>query len=65
MRWTTRLQQRLPDRLRAEDDAFARKAGWTISTTRGVFGLAGRMYRDPRFGQRTGRQIEAEPEADA
>jgi hypothetical protein len=52
MSWITRLQQRVSDRLWAEDDAFARQAGWTITKTRGRFGVQGRVYRDPRFRQR-------------
>ena len=48
----TRLRQRVSDRLWAEDDAFARQAGWTITKTRGRFGVEGRVYRDPRFRQR-------------
>ena len=51
----TRLRQQLSDRLWAEDDAFARQAGWTITKTRGRFGLQGRVYRDPRFSQRRAR----------
>jgi hypothetical protein len=56
MSWIMRLQQRLSDRLHAGDDAVARQAGWTITKTRGRFGFAGRVYHDPRFGQ---RQAEA------
>ena len=52
MGWITRLRQRVSDRLWAEDDAFARQAGWTITKTRGRFGVEGRVYRDPRFRQR-------------
>lgn len=52
MSWITRLQQRLSDRLWAQDDAFARQAGWTVTKTTGRFGFEGRMYHDPRFGQR-------------
>ncbi len=56
MSWITRFQQRLSDRLWAEDDAFARQAGWTITKTTGRFGFGARVYRDPRFDQ---RQAEA------
>jgi hypothetical protein len=55
MGWLTRLRQRVSDRLWAEDDAFARQAGWTITKTRGRFGLQGRVYRDPRFSHRRAR----------
>jgi hypothetical protein len=51
----TRLRQRLSDRLWADDDAFARQAGWTITKTRGRFGFQGRVYRDPRFSHRRAR----------
>ena len=47
MRWIVRIQQRL-----SEGDAFAEMAGWTHHQDRG----GGRVYRDPRFGQ---RQAEA------
>jgi hypothetical protein len=61
----THLQQRLSDRLWAEDDAFARQAGWTITKTRGRFGFQGRVYRDPRFSQRRARATMTAPPAKA
>ena len=61
----TRLRQRLSDRLWAEDDAFARQAGWTITPTRGRFGVHGRVYRDPRFSQRRARETTTAPPANA
>ena len=61
----TRLRQRLSDRLWAEDDAFARQAGWTITTTRGRFGVHGRVYRDPRFSQRRAQAGTTAPPATA
>jgi hypothetical protein len=65
MNWITRLRQRLSDRLWAEDDAFARQAGWTITKTRGRFGLQGRVYRDPRFSHRRARATTTAPPATA
>jgi hypothetical protein len=65
MSWIARLRQRLSDRLWAEDDAFARQAGWTITKTRGRFGVPGRVYRDPRFGQRRARATTTAPPATA
>ena len=38
------------DRVHAAGDARARARGWAITPTAGPFGLAGRSYRDPRFG---------------
>jgi hypothetical protein len=61
----TRLRQRLSDRLWAEDDAFARQAGWTITKTRGRFGVQGRVYRDPRFSHRRARATTTAPPAKA
>jgi hypothetical protein len=61
----TRLRQRVSDRLWAEDDAFARQAGWTITKTRGRFGVQGRVYRDPRFSQRRARATSTAPPAKA
>jgi hypothetical protein len=61
----TRLQQRLSDRLWAEDDAFARQAGWTITKTRGRFGFQGRVYRDPRFSHRRAQATTTAPPAKA
>ena len=61
----TRLRQQLSDRLWAEDDAFARQAGWTITKTRGRFGVQGRVYRDPRFSQRRARATTTAPPAKA
>jgi hypothetical protein len=52
MSWITRLQQRLSVRPWAQDDAFARQAGWTVTKTRSRFGFEARVYHDPRFGQR-------------
>ena len=52
MSWITRLQQRLSDRLWAQDDAYARQARWTVTKSKGRFGFEGRVYHDPRFGQR-------------
>ena len=61
----TRLRQRLSDRLWADDDAFARQAGWTITKTGGRFGFQGRVYRDPRFSQRRARETTTAPPAKA
>ena len=65
MGWITRLRQRVSDRLWAEDDAFARQAGWTITKTRGRFGVEGRLYRDPRFRQRRAQATTTAPPARA
>jgi hypothetical protein len=65
MGWLTRLRQRVSDRLWAEDDAFARQAGWTITKTRGRFGVQGRVYRDPRFSHRRARAATTAPPAKA
>jgi hypothetical protein len=63
MSWITRLRQRVSDRLWAEDDAFARQAGWTITKTGGRFGFQGRVYRDPRFSQRRAQATTTAPPA--
>ena len=47
-----RWQQRLSSRVHAAGDATARQHGWTITETRGRLGFGGRVYRDPRFGNR-------------
>jgi len=45
-------------RLHAGPDAAARRLGWHVTSTR--WGL-GRVYRDPRFGQRADEPPEGPP----
>jgi hypothetical protein len=50
------------DRAHAIGDAHARAMGWTISQIPDPLGLAGRSYRDLRFGTPSGR-LEQRPAA--
>lgn len=43
---------RLAGRAHAAADARAHARGWSVTPAPGRFGLAGRVYRDPRFAAR-------------
>jgi hypothetical protein len=47
--WIGAWQQAISDRVHADDDAFARAQGWTVTASTGRFGFGTRTYRDPRF----------------
>jgi hypothetical protein len=45
--------QKLSDRVHVGGDAFACEHGWAIASATGRLGFTRRVYRDPRFDQRT------------
>ncbi len=59
--WIARAQRGFSGRVHAGGDAFACQHGWAITTTTGRFGFGGRVYRDPRFGQRAAATSCGEP----
>jgi hypothetical protein len=57
--WIRRHQRDLSDRIHAADDQSARRHGWEVTTSTGVFGFGTRTYRDPRFNDRRQRNPSA------
>lgn len=47
--WAGARQRELSARVHAGADQRAQDRGWQIAASAGRFGVAGRLYRDPRF----------------